>query len=82
MLIVRGMTETCFGSPYGQHDWTGHGDPYYMWCGNCQQEKPTNREFIAWDTRLQARTVVEAKCVSRYLSIFQGERVHEVIRRA
>ena len=71
MLIVRVTTKECPNDIKG-HSWTGHGDPQYMWCFKCEQEKLTNKEFIAYDIDKIARTVVSSKRVSKDITIVAG----------
>lgn len=82
-LYVQAMTENCPKIESGEHNFTGHGDPKYMWCMFCQQEKPSNKEFIAYELDenhlVTARTVVDAKRLIWTLeSIKTGEQVHLV----
>ena len=57
--IFGEMTEDC--PEKDDHEWVGHGDPGYMWCLYCQQEKPTNKEFIAYFSKFNAVSIVTRK---------------------
>ena len=49
-----------------------------MWCWKCDQEKKTNIEFIAYDTELNAQTVVSADRVEYEAFEYEGVLVHAV----
>ena len=76
MLLIRGITDNCPKSDDGAHVYGGHGDPRYLWCGKCQQEKRSNSEFIAWDTEREAQCVVGVDRVDFTSVEIDGTKVH------